>query len=82
MIIFGSSLRAEDAHLVRAINEQAARALGISVRPVEASSIIQRKAELRSAFPTSDLFFFDSESCPLGDPSMRVNPHRFSFLRR
>jgi hypothetical protein len=81
LIIFGSSLRLEDAHFIRAINDQPGRAVAVSIRPMDEADIVQRKAELRTAFPTSDLYFFESETCPLGDSAIRVST-RFSIFHR
>ncbi|HEV7566341.1 MAG TPA: DUF4917 family protein [Microbacteriaceae bacterium] len=73
LVVFGCSLRGEDAHLVRAINEQPVSELAVSIRPSNSpATIIQRKAELRSQFPEVDLYFFNSETHPLGDPALRV----------
>lgn len=81
LVIFGCALRSEDAHLVRAINEQPIQELAISIRPSSSqTTIVQRKAELRAQFPSSDLYFFDSESYPLGQPSLRVKRLRLARL--
>ncbi len=73
LVIFGSSLRPEDAHLVRAIKARPDRRLAISVRPhSDASSIIERKAQIRALFPQHELVFFDSETHPLGSTGIRV----------
>ena len=73
LVIFGSSLRDEDAHLVRAINEQPIGDLAISIRPSsDTSAIVQRKAELRARFPSANLYFFDSTTHALGAPETKV----------
>lgn len=84
LAIFGSSLRAEDSHLVEAIRRAAPTALAISIRPShDAPTIVQRKAQVRDSFPAIDLYFYNSTSHPLGDPSIEVRPPRFlDRLRR
>lgn len=73
LVVFGSSLRSEDQHLVRAINEQPVGQIAVSIRPSnDAPTIRQRKAELRGQFPSSDLYFFDATTHPFGEPGMRV----------
>lgn len=73
LVVFGSSLRSEDEHLVRAINAQPIPDLAFSIRASnDASTIRKRKAELRAQFPKSNLYFFDSATHPLGDPNLRV----------
>jgi Domain of unknown function (DUF4917) len=73
LAVFGSSLRTEDQHLVRAINEQPIANLAFSIRPSnKASTIRQRKAELRAQFPSSNLYFFDASTHPLGADDLRV----------
>ncbi len=73
LVVFGSSLRSEDQHLVRAINEQPVADIAFSLRPSSKSSTIrQRKAELRAQFPSSNLYFFDSSTHPLGAAEIKV----------
>jgi hypothetical protein len=73
LVVFGSSLRTEDQHLVRAINEQPIGDLAFSLRPaIKSSTIRQRKAELRAQFPSSNLYFFDATTHPLGKPEIKV----------
>jgi hypothetical protein len=57
--------------------------LAVSLRPSnDAAVIVERKADFRRQFPRSDLVFFNSETHPLGERSLRVTPTRFSRLRR
>jgi hypothetical protein len=73
LAIFGCGLRGEDSHLVEAINRAAPAALAISIRPShDGPTIVQRKAQVRDSFPAIDLYFYDSESHPLGATSMEV----------
>jgi hypothetical protein len=73
LVVFGSSLRSEDEHLVRAINAQPIPDLAFSIRASnDAATIRTRKAELRAQFPKSNLYFYDSATHPLGDSDLRV----------
>ena len=80
LVVFGSSLRAEDAHLVAAINEQPIAELAFSLRAGEAADVVQRKAELRNRFPRSNLFFFRADTHPLGASGLKVR--RPNIFRR
>jgi len=81
LVIFGSSLRAEDQHLVRAVDEQPVTNLAFSMRPEGKSSTVrQRKAELRAKFPSSNLYFFDSTTHPLGAAEVRVRRNLFGRI--
>jgi hypothetical protein len=74
LAILGSSLRNEDRHLVRAINEQPVANLAVSIhRDPDGGedSIIERKGTLQTQFRNSNLYFFDSATHPLGAPSLR-----------
>jgi hypothetical protein len=67
LVIFGSSLRDEDKHLVRAINEQPIEDVAISIFPDgDDDAIVEQKAWMRFHFPHSNLYFFDSRTHPLG----------------
>jgi hypothetical protein len=82
LVVFGSALRSEDQHLVRAINKQPVIDLAFSLRPsTKDSDIRQRKAELRAQFPSANLYFFDSTSHPLGAPEIRVKRTIFGKVR-
>lgn len=71
LIVFGSSLRDEDKHLVRAINEKPVPDLAVSILPsADAASIISRKASLRQHFPNSNLYFFDATTHPFGSADL------------
>ncbi len=81
--IFGCSLRSEDSHLRRAVNEQPISKVAISLRRSDdPAEIVERKAERLQQFPRSDLVFYDAETHPLGAPSIRVKRTRFGVLRR
>jgi uncharacterized protein DUF4917 len=73
LIVFGSSLRSEDQHLVRAIKEQPVANLAFSMRPGgDPDAIRSRKAELRAQFPRANLYFFSAATHPLGADSLKV----------
>ena len=83
LAIFGCSLRSEDSHLTRAINEQPVSKIAVSLRRSDDPAVIvERKAERRQQFPRSDLVFYDAETHPLGAPSIRVKKTKFGVLRR
>jgi hypothetical protein len=71
LVVFGSSLRDEDQHLVRAINEEPVPDIAASIHPGAGDdAIIERKASLRLHFPKANLYFFNSTTHPLGAPGV------------
>jgi hypothetical protein len=70
MVVFGSSLGPQDAHLVDALNEHPGRALAISMRRDGKRALAARQADLYGRLETDALVFFDAASHPLGKPEM------------
>ena len=66
VVVFGSSLSAQDAHLVDALNERPQRPVAISMLPGPTREIAARKAELVGRLDTERLLFFDARTHPLG----------------
>ncbi len=66
LVIYGLSLRDEDAHLIEALNVSRRRPLAVSIRPSTRKAIRARQAELRAALCAEHLLFFDASSHPLG----------------
>jgi hypothetical protein len=78
LVVFGSALRAEDQHLVRAIQSQPVTDLAFSLRTVaDSAAIRQRKAELRASFPSANLYFFDASTHALGSADIKVKKRKF-----
>jgi Domain of unknown function (DUF4917) len=74
LVIFGHGLHDEDAHLLRAMNGwEARRQIAISIRPHAGEAAIrQEKARLAQQLPYADLWFYDADSHPLGQPNLRT----------
>jgi hypothetical protein len=70
MVVFGSSLSAQDSHLVEALNEHPGRALAISMRAEGKRALAQKQADLYGRLATDRLVFFDATTHPLGAPGM------------
>lgn len=70
MVVFGSSLSAQDDHLVDALNEHPRRATAVSLLPGPRREVAARQADIYSRLQTNDLRFFDATTHPLGDPGL------------
>jgi hypothetical protein len=71
-VVFGSSLSAQDSHLVEALHENADRPLAISMMPGPRREITARKADLIGRLKARELLFFDARTHPLGATSLRA----------
>ncbi len=69
LVIFGHSLGDSDQHLVNAI--KAANITNIAISMMQPDE--ERMVRLRKNFPSSNLFFFNAQSHPLGNPSLKVS---------
>lgn len=72
MVVFGSSLGAQDDHLLDALNEHPGRSMAVSLMPGGRREVAARQADIYSRLQTNDLRFFDATTHPLGDPALRT----------
>ncbi|HTD09836.1 MAG TPA: DUF4917 family protein [Solirubrobacteraceae bacterium] len=72
VVVFGSSLGAQDDHLVDAINEHPGRAVAVSLLPGTRRTLAQRQADIYARLETDELWFFNAMTHPLGYPSLSV----------
>ncbi len=70
LVIFGLSLRDEDAHLVSALNNCPNRSIAVAIRPHPPRQIRHRQARVRQLLDTDRLYFFDASTHPLGDQAL------------
>lgn len=68
LVVFGHSLGESDQHLINAM--KAANINKIAISMMQPDEVLM--AKLRRDFPFSELFFFNAQSHPLGDPSLKV----------
>jgi hypothetical protein len=68
LVVFGHSLGESDQHLINAMKTANINKIAISMRQLDEVLI----AKLHRDFPYSELFFFNAQSHPLGDPSLKV----------
>ncbi len=67
VVVFGSSLSAQDHHLVDALNLNPDRPVAVSMRPGKrAKDTRAKQADLRGRLDADPLLFFDSRTHPLG----------------
>lgn len=70
LVVFGLSLREEDAHLLSALNFGAKRPIAVGIRPGTRTENRRRQARVRALIDAEELFFFDSSTHPLGDQAL------------
>lgn len=74
LVIFGHSLGESDQHLIDAMKSWRNYTIAISMRPNsnDPLQVIERKVALRRLLPDAQILFFDAETHPLGEPSLRI----------
>ena len=70
--VFGSSLSAQDDHLVAALTEQPRRPVAISLLPGSRRDLAVRQADIYGRLRVDELYFFDARTHPFGYPDLRV----------
>jgi Domain of unknown function (DUF4917) len=77
LVIFGHGLGEQDDHLVHAMNEWNSppwnpRQIAVSVRgQLSEQQVRQEKARLAQRLPSADLWFYEADTHPLGEPNVR-----------
>ena len=74
LVVIGHSLHKDyDQHIIDAINQSPLERIAISVWPhQDQASILSFKSRLHQELTDKDLYFFNSESHPMGNPDLRV----------
>ncbi len=72
IVVFGSSLGAQDDHLLDALDEHPERAIAVSLRPGSRRELAARQADVYARLQTEELRFYDASSHPLGATALRV----------
>lgn len=72
LVVFGSSLSAQDDHLVDAINEHPERPVAVSMYPRTTRENATVQADIFGRLQTDNLLFFDSTTHPLGAASLQA----------
>lgn len=82
LVIFGHSLSESDQHLIDAMKRWRNRIIAFSMRrqTADANNIIERKARIQRQLPEAQIFFFDAETHPLGDPELKVQQNGDSSI--
>jgi hypothetical protein len=71
-VIFGASFGTQDTHIVNAINAGHRRRLAVSIHPGTQAQNEAAMARYRAKLAGHHLVFFDSNTHPLGDPSLTI----------
>jgi Domain of unknown function (DUF4917) len=86
LVVFGHALGDADEHLVRAINSwstpESPRQVALSIRrQMGEIAVRQEKQRLAQRLPETDLWFYDADTHPLGQPNVRPGTIRDLFRR-
>lgn len=73
LVVFGSSLGAQDDHLLDALNEHPERKLAIGMLPAGRRALAARQADIYARLETDDLHFFDASAHPLGSRALAIS---------
>lgn len=81
LVVFGLSLRDEDAHLVSALNFRVKRPIAVGMRPQTRSENRRRQARIRALLDSDRVLFFDASTHPLGEPCLaRSHPGQTQLI--
>lgn len=73
VVIFGSSLGEQDAHIIDALNQNPDRPVAISMLPAPRSELLAKQAYICDRrLKAKPILFFNTTTHPLGDPALRV----------
>ncbi|HET9676738.1 MAG TPA: DUF4917 family protein [Solirubrobacterales bacterium] len=74
IVVFGSSLSEQDAHLAEALSQNPDRPVAVSMLPGPPEQLLLQQSDIYGRVKAKPLLFFDATTHPLGDPSLRVDP--------
>ena len=72
VVVFGSDLGEQDAHIAEALSENPARPVAVSMLPGPKKELLAKQVDIYGRLEARPLLFFDARSHPLGDPALRV----------
>jgi Domain of unknown function (DUF4917) len=72
LVVFGSSLSEQDAHLAEALSENPDRPIAVSMLPGPQDELLPQQVDIYGRVKAQPLLFFDATTHPLGNPSLRV----------
>jgi hypothetical protein len=75
LVVVGHSLHKDyDQHIIDAINQSLLERIAISIWPHQnKASILSFKSRLHQEFANKELYFFNSETHPMGNPNLKVD---------
>jgi hypothetical protein len=73
LVVFGSSLSAQDQHLVDAISQSPTRPVAISMLKGRKTELLAKQSDIYQRLGVDDVFFFDASTHPLGSADLVVD---------
>lgn len=72
VVVFGSSLSEQDAHLTEALSDHPDRPVAVSMLPAPRKQLLAQQVEILGRLEANPLIFFDATTFPLGKRSLAV----------
>ena len=72
LVVFGSSLSEQDAHLVSAISAHPDRPVAVSMTRKRKADLLAEQSDIFRRISASEVYFYDAATHPLGSPDLRV----------
>jgi len=72
VVVFGSSLSEQDAHLAEALSEHPERPIAISMLPADRKQLLANQVDISGRLEVEPLLFFDATTHPLGNPGLSI----------
>lgn len=73
VVVFGSGLSEQDAHLTDALSEHPDRPVAVSMIQDDPETVMSKQLEIFGRLKAEPLLFYDAATHPLGDPGLRVS---------
>ena len=74
VVVFGSSLSSQDAHLADALSENPGRPVAISMLRAPKKELLAKQVDISGRLDAGPLLFFDAATHPLGDAALTIAP--------
>jgi Domain of unknown function (DUF4917) len=73
LVVFGSSLSAQDEHLVDAVSQHPSRPIAISMVKGRKADLLAEQSDIHRRLGIEDVYFFDASTHPLGSADLAID---------
>jgi hypothetical protein len=75
VVVFGSCLSEQDAHLTDALSEHPERPVAVSMLPRPKKDLLAQQVDICGRLEVESILFYDATTHPLGNAALRVPPN-------